>query len=165
MSQKNCARPKLNKSLCPFLLARQSHQAPRSVTVPVLLLVGNIRVHFLYLNPKIYKYQIFSTDILSPYRLGTFDGIIKKNMPGKLFFYHHPVPLYFTYVLCSRLHCNISLIEDLVRIMAQKHKPTMASAASPRAANPKMGNHQLVWRMRLPPMHARRMGTSNVPMR
>jgi hypothetical protein len=28
-----------------FLLARQSHQAPRIVTVPVLLLVGNVRVH------------------------------------------------------------------------------------------------------------------------
>ncbi len=37
---------------------------PRNVTVPVLLLVGIIRVHFLYLNPKICKYQIFSTDIL-----------------------------------------------------------------------------------------------------
>jgi hypothetical protein len=38
-----------------FMLARQSHQAPRSVTVPVLLLVGIVRVHFLYLNPKICK--------------------------------------------------------------------------------------------------------------
>ncbi len=27
--------------------------APRIVTVPVLLLVGILRVHFLYLNPKI----------------------------------------------------------------------------------------------------------------
>ncbi len=36
----------------------------RSITVPVLLLVGIVRVHFLYLNPKICKYQIFSTDIL-----------------------------------------------------------------------------------------------------
>ncbi len=34
--------------------------------VPVLLLVGIVRVHFLYLNPIICKYQIFSTDILSP---------------------------------------------------------------------------------------------------
>jgi hypothetical protein len=48
-----------------FLLARQSHQAPRSVTVLVLLLVGIFWVHYLYLNPKICKYQIFSTDILS----------------------------------------------------------------------------------------------------
>ncbi len=47
-----------------FLLARQSHHAPRIVTVPVLLLVGIVRVHYLYLNPKICKYQIFSTDIL-----------------------------------------------------------------------------------------------------
>jgi hypothetical protein len=41
-----------------FLLARQSHQAPRSITVPVLQMVGIVRVHFLYLNPKICKYQI-----------------------------------------------------------------------------------------------------------
>jgi hypothetical protein len=47
-----------------FLLATQSHQAPRIITVLVLLLVGIVRVHFLYLNPKICKYQIFSTDIL-----------------------------------------------------------------------------------------------------
>jgi hypothetical protein len=103
--------------------------------------------------------------MISPYCLGTFDRIVKKNMPGKLFCYHQPVPLYCMYELCTRGCCNISLIEDLVRIMAQKHKPTMASAASPRAANPKMGNHQLVWRMRLPPIHAQRMVTSNVPIR
>jgi hypothetical protein len=48
-----------------FLLARQSHHAPRIVMVPVLLLVGIIRVHYLYLNPKICKYQFFSTDILN----------------------------------------------------------------------------------------------------
>ena len=42
---------------------------PRSVTVPALQKVGFVRVHFLYLNPKICKYQIFSTDIL-PYRPG-----------------------------------------------------------------------------------------------
>jgi hypothetical protein len=47
-----------------FLLARQSYHAPRIVTVPVLLLVGIVRVHYLYLNPKMCKYQIFSTDIL-----------------------------------------------------------------------------------------------------
>jgi hypothetical protein len=47
-----------------FLLARQSHHAPRIVMVPVLLLVEIVRVHYLYLNPKICKYQIFSTDIL-----------------------------------------------------------------------------------------------------
>ena len=52
------------------LLARHSQQAPRSVMVPVLLWVGIIRVHFLYLNPKICKYQIFSTDILSPVEKG-----------------------------------------------------------------------------------------------
>jgi hypothetical protein len=47
-----------------FLLARQSHQAPRSIILLVLLLVGIVRVHYLYLNPKICKDQIFSTDIL-----------------------------------------------------------------------------------------------------
>jgi hypothetical protein len=41
-------------------------------------------------------------------------------------------------VLCNRGHRNISLIEDLVQLRAQKHKPTMASAASPRTANPKV---------------------------
>jgi hypothetical protein len=46
-----------------FLLARQSHQAPRIITVAVLLLVGIVRVLYLHLNPKICKYQIFSTDI------------------------------------------------------------------------------------------------------
>ncbi len=30
----------------------KSHQAPRRVMVPVLLLVGIVMVHFLYLNPK-----------------------------------------------------------------------------------------------------------------
>jgi hypothetical protein len=48
-----------------YLLVRQSHQAPRIVTVLVLLLVGIVRVQYLYLNPRICKYQIFSTDILS----------------------------------------------------------------------------------------------------
>jgi hypothetical protein len=42
------------------------------------------------------------------------------------------------YVLCTWGHCNRSLIEDEVRWRSQKHKPTMASAASPRATNPKM---------------------------
>jgi hypothetical protein len=32
--------------------------------VPVLLMVGFVRVHYLYLNLKICKYQIYSTDIL-----------------------------------------------------------------------------------------------------
>ncbi len=56
-----CAPECSNNSV---LLARQSHQAPRSITVLVLLLVGIVRVHFLYQNPKMCKYQIFSTDIL-----------------------------------------------------------------------------------------------------
>jgi hypothetical protein len=77
---------------------------------------------------------------ISPYRLGTVDGIIKKNMDGKLFFVFvkSGIPLVHMYVLCTRGRCNRSLIEDLVRLMAQKHKLTMMSAASPRAADPKM---------------------------
>jgi hypothetical protein len=61
-------------------------------------------------------------------------------MAGKLFFVFAKlgIPLVRTYVLCTRGHRNRLLIEDLVRLMAQKHKPTMMSAASPRAANPKM---------------------------
>jgi hypothetical protein len=42
------------------------------------------------------------------------------------------------YILCTRGRRNILLIEDLVRLRAQKHKPTMAFATSLRAANPKM---------------------------
>jgi hypothetical protein len=33
-----------------LLFLRQSHHAPRSITVLVLLLVGIVRVHFLYLK-------------------------------------------------------------------------------------------------------------------
>jgi hypothetical protein len=35
-----------------FWLAGQSHHAPRIVTVPVLLLVGIVRVHYLYQTRK-----------------------------------------------------------------------------------------------------------------
>ncbi len=63
----------------------------------------------------------------------------KRICPESCFYFDHlAVPLYCMYVLCTRGRRNISLIEDLVRLRAQKHKPTMASAASPRAANPKM---------------------------
>ncbi len=64
ITKKSCAPKIEQESRYVLLLARQSHQAPRSVTVLVLLLLGIVRVHFLYLNPKICKYQIFSTDIL-----------------------------------------------------------------------------------------------------
>jgi hypothetical protein len=46
--------------------------------------------------------------------------------------------MYRMYVLCTRECHNISLIEDQLQYRAQKHKPTMASAASPRADDPKM---------------------------
>ncbi len=42
-----------------FLLARES-----IVMVLLLLLARIVRVHYLYLNPQICEYQIFSTDIL-----------------------------------------------------------------------------------------------------
>ncbi len=57
VTKKSCA-PKISVI---FLLARQPHQAPRSIMVQVLLLVGIVRVHVLYLNPKICKYEFFCT--------------------------------------------------------------------------------------------------------
>ena len=54
---------------------------------------------------------------LSPYRLRAFDRSLKKNMPGKLFFVFASirVPMYCTYVICTRERRNISLIEDQLR--------------------------------------------------
>ena len=43
----------------------------------------------------------------------------------------------YVYTLYSGVF-NISLLEDQLRLRAQKHKPTMAFAASPRADDPKM---------------------------
>ncbi len=57
-----------------FCMARQSHNGPRIVTVLVLLLVGFVRVRYLYLNPQICKYKIFSTDILSPVEYHAYQG-------------------------------------------------------------------------------------------
>jgi hypothetical protein len=63
----------------------------------------------------------------------------KRICPESCFFSEHqPVPLCCTYVLYTRGHRSILLIEDLVRLRAQKHKPTMASTASSTAADPKM---------------------------
>ncbi len=78
----------VTKKLCApniyviFLLARKSHQAPRSVTVPVLLMVGIVRVHFLYLNPKI-------CNILELYISHLFTGSLAGI--GKLRYRHLPV--------------------------------------------------------------------------
>jgi hypothetical protein len=60
-------------------------------------------------------------------------------MPGKLFFLssRNSSVLYVGTLYPGALQ-YIRLIEDLVQLRAQKHKPTMASAASPRATNPKM---------------------------
>jgi hypothetical protein len=46
-----------------------------------------------------------------------FDGIVKKNMPGKLFFVFAKirVPLVCTYVYCTKWSRNISLIHVKVR--------------------------------------------------
>ncbi len=37
-----------------FWLARQLHHTPRIIMVPLLLLVGVVRVQHLYLNPQIF---------------------------------------------------------------------------------------------------------------
>jgi hypothetical protein len=51
----------------PFFLLARRHTTPfQIVMVLVLLLVGIVRAHNLYLNPKLCKYQIFSTDIIAP---------------------------------------------------------------------------------------------------
>jgi hypothetical protein len=47
-----------------FFVGKAVTPRTRIVMVPVLLLVGIVRVHHLYLNPKKCKYQIFSNDIL-----------------------------------------------------------------------------------------------------
>ncbi len=54
---------------------------------------------------------------LSPYRPRAFDHLLKKNMPGKLFFVFASirVPMYRTYVICTWERHNISLIEDQLR--------------------------------------------------
>ncbi len=63
-----------------------------------------------------------------------FNLLVKNNSSGNFFFFDHlPVPLNCMYLLCTQGRCNMSLIGDLVRLRAQKHKPTMASAVSPRA--------------------------------
>jgi hypothetical protein len=41
-----------------YNIGKKCKSCCRSITVPVLLLVGIVRVHYLYLNPKICKYQI-----------------------------------------------------------------------------------------------------------
>ncbi len=104
-------------------------------------LEANLRSTY-YRNSKncLRKYFFHSyVDPISPYPLGTFDRIVKKNMPEKLFCFWSSASSSVLYIcICTRGHCNILLIEDLVQLRAQKHKPTMVSAASPRAANPKM---------------------------
>ncbi len=72
---------------------------------------------------------------LSP---GDFRWNRQNEYARKAVFYHRPVLLYCTYVLCTRGRHNISLIDDLVQLRAHKNKPTMVSAASLRAADPKM---------------------------
>ncbi len=99
-------------------------------------------IKFIHINLYV-KFCVFIQfhmyEYLSPYSFLVFELLVKNNSSGNLFFFNHlPVPLYCTYVVCTRGHRNISLIEDLVQLKAQKHKPTMVSAASPRAANPKM---------------------------
>jgi hypothetical protein len=77
---------------------------------------------------------------ISPYRFGTVDHLVKKNMPGKLFFVFAKirVPLVCTYVYCTKWSRNTSLIHVKVHKRAHKHNSTMASDASPGTTNPKM---------------------------
>jgi hypothetical protein len=50
---------------------------------------------------------------LSPYRFSLTDGSVRKKSPGTLIFVfdHETVPMYRTYVLCTRERRNILLIE------------------------------------------------------
>jgi hypothetical protein len=59
----------------------------------------------------------FSRFGVSPYRFGTVDHLVKKNMPGKLFFVFAKirVPLVCTYVYCTKWSRNILLIHVKVR--------------------------------------------------
>ena len=52
-------------------------------------------------------------EYLSPYRFSLTDGSVRKKSPGTLIFVfdHETVPMYRTYVLCTRERRNISLIE------------------------------------------------------
>ena len=51
--------------------------------------------------------------IVSPYQFSSTDGSVRNKSPGTLFFVfdHKTVPMYRTYVLCTRERRNISLIE------------------------------------------------------
>jgi hypothetical protein len=51
--------------------------------------------------------------IVSPYRFLLTDDSVRKKSPGTLIFVfdHETVPMYRTYVLCTRERRNISLIE------------------------------------------------------
>ncbi len=169
---------RINFSVC---LSVRPNVRPSGIWKSKILNVGiKIRVHtwsFLSAVHPHYDSEMLATRarcktivcnatlLLSPYCLGTFDGIVKKNMPGKLFFYHQPVPLCCTYVLCTRGRCNILLIEDLVRLRAQNTNQPWRLLLHLEPPTPRWWNHQLVWHMHCPPVHAHRMGTSNVPIR
>jgi hypothetical protein len=52
-------------------------------------------------------------ELVSPYRFLSTDGSVRNKSPGTLFFVfnHKTVPMYRTYVLCTRERRNILLIE------------------------------------------------------
>ncbi len=106
-------------------------------TICIVLVTAAAMVTISWVNPL--------SQLLKPcfYHISLLPGDFWRNRQKEyaqkaVFFNHRPVPLYCTYVLCTQGRHNILLIEDIVQLRAQKHKPTMASAASPRAANPKM---------------------------
>jgi hypothetical protein len=114
-----------------FFCWRGSHtrRAPRSVTVPVLLLVGIVRVHFLYLNPKICKYQIFITDILSPVEKGTLCIPMVLSTIQKVYPTHRRndmgFPFYRNLVLCSNFFRTCQkLVQKLKKLTILEHPMT-----------------------------------------
>ncbi len=68
-AEKGSSSPRAAGVINPiFLLARQSHHTPRIVTVPVLLLVGIVRVHYLYGFQLFVKAFLAITSHFSTYR-------------------------------------------------------------------------------------------------
>jgi hypothetical protein len=57
------------------------------IFIPLLMLSADVMSKLTCANQRFGAIIIQHLDELSPYCLGTFHGIIKKNMPGKLFFF------------------------------------------------------------------------------
>ncbi len=68
-------------------------------------------------------------------------------------------------VECTRFSCNRLLINGKVRYRAPKPNQPWCPLLHLEPPTPRSWNHQLVRRMRFPPMHAHRMSTSSDPIR